>query len=91
MVRKYISLHVNSKSFEIIQRARLTAARADQEQRTRNAAKLAGVRALVAVRRAFDLDEKTNFRFLPESKREQLRKWRKMIEQDLRRIAGDNP
>jgi hypothetical protein len=89
MVRKYINLRLNSKAYRIIQRARATAARIDHERRTRNAAKLAGAKALYACREAFRMDEEVNFHFMPESKQAQLRKWRALIEADLRRIAGD--
>jgi hypothetical protein len=50
---------------------------------------LAGAKALYACREAFRMDEEVNFHFMPESKQAQLRKWRALIEADLRRIAGD--
>jgi hypothetical protein len=36
------------------------------------------------------MDEKTNFSHMPTSMQERLRKWRKAIEADLKRIAGDD-
>jgi hypothetical protein len=89
VVRKYINLRLNSEAYRVIRQARATAARIDQERRTRNATKLAGIMALHTVRRAFYLDERVNFRFLPPERQAQLRKWRKLVEADLRRIAGD--
>jgi hypothetical protein len=89
MIRKYISLHINNEAFRVVQQARRTLARADEQRRARNAAKIAGVTALYAVRRAFRADEKVNLRHWPESKREELRKFRAVVERDLKRIAGD--
>jgi hypothetical protein len=91
VVRKYINVNLAPEAHRIMRRARLTAARIDQERRAQNAAKLAGIMALHHVRRAFHLDERVNFRHLPEGQQAQLRKFRAAVERDLQRIAGDNP
>jgi hypothetical protein len=91
MIRKHIDLRLNSKAYQVTQEVRRRVARADEERRRRNATKLAGIMALHSVRRAFSMDERVNFRFMPVEQQAQLRKWRALVEADLRRIAGDSP
>ena len=86
MVRP-ISLRL--RNAKILARARATLARCDEEDRLQRATKFWGLKALHACREAFDLDEKTNFRFMSRSGQEQARKRQKFIEAELRRIAGD--
>jgi len=88
MVRKYIDLRLRGDAYEILQRARATIARADQEDREQRAMKMWALKALYACREAFSREQKLN-RFMSESGREQTRKRYKLIEAELRRIAGD--
>jgi hypothetical protein len=90
VIRKYINLRLDPEAYRIIRKARLTAARADEQRRNERTTKLLGAKALFACRQAWRMDERINFRHLPESKRAQLQKWRALVEADLQRIAGDN-
>lgn len=85
MVRP-ISLRLNKAS--IIRRARLTAAQGELENSFRRDAKLAGLKALNACRRAFALDQVTNQKFMHTNEREKVRKLHAFIEAELKRIAG---
>jgi hypothetical protein len=87
MVRP-ISLRLDKAA--IIRRARLTVAAGEGESRLRRDAKLAGLKALNACRRAFALDQATNQKFMPASEREHVRKLHVFIEAELKRIAEAN-
>jgi len=65
---KPISLRLSGA--EITRRARLTVAQAEGENRLRRNAKLAGLNALNACRRAFALDQAVNQKFMRERARE---------------------
>jgi hypothetical protein len=84
MVRP-ISLRLEKAA--VLRRARLTVAQSGAESRWRRDAKLAGLKALNACRRAFALDQVTNQKFMPASEREEVRKLHAFIEAELRRIA----
>ena len=85
MVRP-ISLRLSNA--DVIRRARLTVAQGEAESRLRRDAKLAGLNALNACRRAFALDQSTNQKFMPTSEREKVQKLHAFIEAELKRIAG---
>jgi len=86
VIRKVISLRAPPGWYEVKQRVLQTLARVDQERRTRNAARMAALTALHHLKRAFHLDEST----LSEATRDLVRKRRKPIEDELRRIAEGN-
>jgi hypothetical protein len=84
MVRP-VSLRLSNAA--VIRRARLTVAQGEAEIRWHRDAKLAGLKALNACRRAFALDQATNQKFMPASEREHVRKLHACIEKELKRIA----
>jgi hypothetical protein len=79
------------RNAETISKARATIAQVDEDARLRRRTKLAAVKALLAVRRAYELEEKTSFRFMGEVGRKRSRERRHLIEAELKRIAGLHP
>jgi tRNA(Ile2) C34 agmatinyltransferase TiaS len=79
------------RNAETISKARATIARVDEDARLRRRTKLAAVKALLAVRRAYELEEKTSFRFMGEVGQKRWRERRKSVEAELKRIAGLYP
>jgi hypothetical protein len=90
VIRKHIDLRLSPEARRILRKAHLASARIDSERRERTATRLAATMALHHVKRAYALDERTNFKHLMESQREKLRQWRKMVQEDLQRIANDS-
>ena len=75
---------------QVLRRARLTVELGKAEAGFRWDAKLAGLKALNACRRAFALDQVANQKFMPASEREKVRKLHAFIEAELQRIAGES-
>jgi hypothetical protein len=82
MVRP-ISLQLRNAA--ILREARAAVARVDEDARLRRCTKLAAFKALHAARRAYDLEEKTSFRFMTESAQKRWRERRKLVEAELTR------
>jgi hypothetical protein len=84
MVRP-ISLRLRSEA--IVSEARALIARVNEDALLRRQIKLAGFKALHATRKAYDLQEKFASR-LSEVDRERWRERRKLVEAQLKRMAG---
>jgi hypothetical protein len=85
MVRP-ISLRL--RSTEILNKARATLAQANEDAVLQRRTKLAGIKALVAVRKAYRLEEEASILFMSEAAQKRWRDRRTLVEQDLKRIAG---
>jgi len=79
---------IRLRSTEILRKARATLARVNQDAVLQRRTKLAAIKALVAVREAYRLDEQTNLRFMGEIAQKRWRERRKLVEAELKRIAG---
>jgi hypothetical protein len=84
MVRP-ISLRVRSS--EILSKARAAVARGREDERLRRRTRLAGVKAWLAAQRAFSLEEQS-VRLLGETAQKRWRERRKLVEAEVKRIAG---
>lgn len=71
--------------------ARATIDRVDDDARLRRCVKLAALKAHHAVREAYRLEEKINFRFMSEIAQKRWHERRKLIEVELKRIAELGP
>ena len=71
----------------ILREARATVARVDERARLRRRTKFAAFKALHAVRQAYQLEEKINFRLMSEIEQKRWRERRKLVEAELMRIA----
>jgi hypothetical protein len=71
----------------ILREARATVARVDERARLRRRTKFAAFKALHAVRQAYQLEEKINFRLMSEIEQKHRRERRKLVEAELMRIA----
>ena len=85
MVRP-ISLRLDKAA--VIRRARLTVEQGKLENDLRRDAKLAGLNALNACRKAFAFDQATNQRHMAASEREKVQKLHAFIVAELQRIAS---
>jgi hypothetical protein len=83
---KAISLKL--RHAQILARARATLARCEEEDRQQRSMKFWAYKALHACRQAFERDETLNFRFMSDVGQKQARERRKVIEAELKRIAG---
>ena len=84
MVRP-ISLRL--RSAEILSKARVAIARGREDERLRRRTRLAGLKAWLAAQRAFNLDEQS-VRLLGDTTQKRWREGRKLVEAELKRIAG---
>jgi hypothetical protein len=87
MVRP-ISLRLRSS--EILTKARAAIARGLEDERLRRRTKLAAIKALLAVQKAYRLEEQTSC-FMGEVAKQRMRERRKLMEAELKRIAGMGP
>ena len=78
---KPISLRL--RSIEALRKARDSSARLAEEDRLRRCAKLAGVKALIAVREAFNAQEKADASFMSIYDRKHT-----YVEAELKRMVG---
>jgi hypothetical protein len=87
MVRP-ISLRLRSS--EILSKARAAIARGREDERLRRRTRLAGVKAWLAAQKAFGLQEQA-FPFTSEIDQKRWRERRKLVQEELKRIAGLGP
>jgi hypothetical protein len=78
------------RSSEILSKARAAIARGREDERLRRRTRLAGVKAWLAAQRAFNLEEKT-VSFRSETAQKRWRERRKLVQEELKRIAGLGP
>lgn len=78
------------RSSEILIKARAAIARADEKARLRRRARFAGLRAWVAAQKAFGLQEQA-FPFTNEIDQKRWDERRKLVQEELKRIAGLGP
>jgi hypothetical protein len=83
---KPISLRL--RSIEVLRKARDSSARLAEEDRLRRCAKLAGVKALIAVREAFNAQEKADASFMSIYDRKRWQERRTYVEAELKRMVG---
>ena len=75
----------------ILRESREILARRAEEDRLRRCKRHAGFKALHAVRAAYQLEEKIEFRFMSEIDQKRWRERRQMVEAELNRIAEFKP
>ena len=87
MDKRPAPINLRLRSAAIVREARATVARVDERARLRRRTKFAAFKALHAVRQAYQLEEKINFRLMSEIEQKHRRERRKLVEAELMRIA----